>query len=68
MPMHPSGVTTIVADQLHEAHQRARLARVARDARTAPIAHPEPARRRVGLAIARLGLRIAGIYLEPRPS
>jgi hypothetical protein len=68
MPMHPSGVTTIVDDQLREAHQRARRAREARESRSSPITHPEPARRRIGLAVARLGLRIAGIYLEPRPT
>jgi hypothetical protein len=68
MPMHPSGITTIVDDQLREAHERARHARLARESRTAATARPEPARRRVGLAVARLGLRIAGIYLEPRPS
>jgi hypothetical protein len=68
MPMHPSGLTTIIDDQLHEAHQRARRARVARESRSSVVARPEPARRRVGLAVARLGLRIAGVDLAPRPS
>ncbi len=66
--MHPSGVTAIVEDQLHEAHQRARRAHAARDSGPSRVGHVEPARRRVGLAVARLGLRIAGVYLSPRPT
>jgi hypothetical protein len=64
MMMNPYAAARIAEDQIADAHERARRSRLERDTR----ARPEPNRRRFGLAIARVGLRIAGVHAAPARS
>ncbi|MGZ8752850.1 MAG: hypothetical protein ACXW2C_03880 [Acidimicrobiia bacterium] len=66
MQINPYVAARIHEDQLADAHDRARRSRLAREARAR--LHPEPSRRRIGLAIARVGLKIAGVHVSPTPA